>query len=123
MKKEKEYDYFQYVIGTELYECKNYFEKVNLRYAKSILDYGTAKHLKFHLYLHYFLSLNFIFFIWSNFDYGIELMFNDYISFIQEWFGNIISFIVMISILPGGLTFAVLLWCIIRSLAPDKKVF
>ena len=116
----KEYNYFRYIIGTEPKDCKNYFEKVNLRFAKSITDFSTAKHLKFHLYLNYYCSFNLIFFIWSSFDYEVERMFNDYIAFIKDWFGNIVAFLIMISALPGAILSVILLWCILRSLFPEK---
>ena len=116
----KEYDYFRYVLGTEPKDCKNYFEKVNLRFAKSITDFSTAKHLKFHLYLNYYCIFNFLFFLWSNFDFEVEKNFNIYMSFINDWFGNIINFLVMISVLPGGILSAILSWCIVRSLLPEK---
>ena len=44
---DKKDKYFSYVLNTNLKDCKNYLEKVNLRFAKAVIDfksYGNTKY-------------------------------------------------------------------------------
>jgi len=111
-------EYRKYVISTEASECKNYFERVKLRFAKSTLGVNTFRNLKYHVAMGYFLSFNFFFYISSNFNYYFENKYENYLNLISEYFGFIGFFIIMIftfvGAVPGVILLVIIIWSIFK---------
>ena len=47
---DKKDKYFSYVLNTNLKDCKNYLEKVNLRFAKAVIDFKSYENIPSHRY-------------------------------------------------------------------------
>lgn len=112
---DKKDKYFFYVLNTNLKDCKNYFEKVNLRFAKGVIDFKSYGNAKYTLIVYYFCVFFAHTFILSN------LFYENLLNWIDSMTGIIGMIFFGIMTLIGFLLSIFFWWAIIRSLFPEKE--
>jgi|TARA_B100000315_G_C14007509_1_gene332993 hypothetical protein len=113
-------DYIE-IVTKDLKECKNYFERVHLRFAKLVFNEKIFFRQKIWIKFSYLSAVCFIFFVWGFYDYSISEFNNDVLKFVDKWLGMVGAIILSIITIGGVLPAIGLVWAILRSLFPEKK--
>ena len=112
---DKKDKYFSYVLNTNLKDCKNYLEKVNLRFAKAVIDLKSYGNTKYTLIIYYLC----VFF--AHISILSNLFYENLLDWINTMTGIIGIIFVGVMTLIGFLLSIFFWWAIIRSLFSKKE--